>query len=99
MFRFAKLAEIESDIMQTRQRGQMQVLPTLHRMHLQVHDELLKLKSDTDEFSTLTPDELLQSIVAAVHGLPPLLRHQLDDQLSNSNIVQFPDSKKDESAL
>jgi hypothetical protein len=88
-FRHAKLAELEQDIMQTRQRGQMQVLPTLHRLHINLHDEIRQMRADLDETADMSPDELLNSIVAAVHSLPPLLRHQFDQQLQAHNVVQF----------
>ena len=88
-FRHAKLAELEQDIMQTRQRGQMQVLPTLHRLHINLHDEIRQMRAEAEDSNDMSPDELLNSIVAAVHSLPPLLRHQLDQQLEAHNIVQF----------
>ena len=88
-FRHAKLAELEQDIMQTRQRGQMQVLPTLHRLHINLHDEIRQMRAEAEDSNDMSPDELLNSIVAAVHRLPPLLRHQLDQQLEAHNVVQF----------
>ena len=75
--------------MQTRQRGQMQVLPTLHRLHINLHDEIRQMRAEAEDSNDMSPDELLNSIVAAVHSLPPLLRHQLDQQLEAHNIVQF----------
>src|SRR6056300_1359412 len=88
-FRHAKLAELEQDIMQTRQRGQMQVLPTLHRLHINLHDEIRQMRAEAEDSNDTSPAELVNSIVAAVHSLPPLLRHQLDQQLEAHNVVQF----------
>ena len=91
-FRRAKLTEINGDIMSTRIRGSVQVLPALHRLHLQVHDELTTMKHERDQLDTITnPDELLQTIAIAVQGLPPLLRDQLIDTLNTNfeNVIQF----------
>jgi hypothetical protein len=88
-FRHAKLSELESDIMQTRQRGQMQVLPTLHRLHINLHDEIRHLREEQQDTDDMSPDDLLASIVAAVHSLPPLLKHQLDKQLQAHNVVKL----------
>lgn len=81
-FRRMKLIEIAGDIMSTRTRGSVQVLPALHRLHIQTHDELTQMKREMDDFDDVeNPDDLIQTIAIAVAGLPPVLRDRLNDML------------------
>ena len=81
-FRRMKLIEIAGDIMSTRTRGSVQVLPALHRLHIQTHDELTQMKRELDDFDDVeNPDDLIQTIAVAVAGLPPVLRDRLNDML------------------
>ena len=81
-FRRSKLIEIAGDIMSTRTRGSVQVLPALHRLHIQTHDELTQMKREIDDFDDVeNPDDLIQTIAVAVAGLPPVLRDRLNDML------------------
>lgn len=89
-FRRMKLIEIAGDIMSTRTRGSVQVLPALHRLHIQTHDELTQMKSERDDFDQVeNPDDLIQTIAIAVAGLPPVLRDRLNDMLDidMSNVI------------
>lgn len=82
-FRRMKLIEIAGDIMSTRTRGSVQVLPALHRLHIQTHDELTQMKREIDDFDDVqNPDDLIQTIAIAVAGLPPILRDRLNDMLA-----------------
>jgi len=82
-FRRMKLIEIAGDIMSTRTRGSVQVLPALHRLHIQTHDELTQMKREQDDFDDVeNPDDLIQTIAIAVAGLPPILRDRLNDMLA-----------------
>lgn len=91
-FRRAKLCEIAGDIMSTRMRGSVQVLPSLHRLHLSVHDELTSMKEERDELdSIMNPDELLHTIAIAAAGLPPILKDKLQELITNdfTNVIPF----------
>ena len=76
--------------MSTRMRGSVQVLPALHRLHLQVHDELTQMKKEQDELDEITnPEELLHTIAVAAAGLPPLLKQKLQSLIDNdfTNVI------------
>ena len=91
LFRQYKLWEISQDIEATRQRGSHHALPQFHRLHLQVHDEWVQLKKESEEFDGMTnPDEVLHQIAMAVQGLPPILRDRLEAMLTNDNVIVFP---------
>ena len=90
LFRQYKLWEISQDIEATRQRGSHHALPQFHRLHLQVHDEWVSLKKETEEFDNMTnPDEVLHQIAIAVQGLPPILRDRLETMLGG-DVIMFP---------
>ena len=91
-FRKQKLIEIGADIISTRIRGSVQVLPALHRLHLTTHDELTSMRKERDAMDDVTnPDELLQTIAIAVQGLPPILKDQLHDMMNTDfrNVIPF----------
>lgn len=91
-FRRSKLCEIAGDIMSTRLRGSVQVLPSLHRLHLQVHDELTQMKEEREELdSVMNPEELLHTIAIAAAGLPPILKDKLQELITNdfTNVIPF----------
>ena len=47
--RVSKLGEVEADILLARSRGSVHVLPQLHRLHVQLHDDLIGLKKEHEE--------------------------------------------------
>lgn len=92
LFRRNKLVEISDDIQETRERGSFHSLPQFHRLHLQVHDEYIQMKRESEELEGLTdPNEVLHQIAIAVAGLPPLLKDKLMDIIEGdySNIIPF----------
>jgi hypothetical protein len=96
-FRRAKLVEIAGDIISTRLRGSVQVLPQLHRLHIQTHDEITAMRRELEEMDGMTdPDEIFQTIAIAVNGLPPILKEKLIDVLSvdYSNVIPFKQGEK-----
>lgn len=96
-FRRSKLIEIAGDIISTRLRGSVQVLPQLHRLHIQTHDELTSMRRELEEMEGMTdPDEIFQTISIAVNGLPPILKEKLIDILSDdySNVIPFKQGEK-----
>ena len=87
-FRQQKLAEIASDILSVRDRGSVHVLPQLHRLHIQVHDELQAIKKEIEEIDGISdPDEMLHTIAMAVQSLPPVLRDRLSGMLNPTDKV------------
>ena len=87
-FRQQKLAEIASDILSVRDRGSVHVLPQLHRLHIQVHDELQAIKKEIEEIDGISdPDEMLHTIAMAVQSLPPVLRDRLSGMLNATDKV------------
>lgn len=93
-FREKKLHEVGCDIVATRLRGSVHVLPQLHRLHMQIYDELAQLKADQDELeATMSSDGVLSTILSTISRLPPLLRAKIQDELDGggSKVVAFPD--------
>ena len=89
-FRQAKLVEIAADIQATRDRGSHHALPQFHRLHVQIHDEYMQMKTDAEELDGVTnPDELLLTIAMAVKGLPPILKDRLIDMLSGQILTVY----------
>jgi len=89
-FRQAKLVEIAADIQATRDRGSQHALPQFHRLHVQIHDEWVQMKTDAEELDGVTnPDELLQTIAMAVKGLPPILKDRLIDMLDGAPLQMY----------
>lgn len=98
-FRRMKLIEIAGDIMSTRIRGSVQVLPALHRLHIETHDQLTQMRKEQEDFDGVdNPDDLIQTIAIAVAGLPPILRDRLNDMLSvdMSNVVPLRTNRANE---
>ena len=82
LYREHKLREIVHDMAQTRQRGSMHVLPPMHRLEIQLHDELTKMRTEAAEITAeMGADGLVSTIVSTLHRLPPVLRHRIQEQL------------------
>ena len=81
-YREHKLRELALDIAATRQRGSMHVLPPMHRLEIQLHDELTKMRTEAAEITAaMGADGLVSTIVSTMHRLPPVLRHRIQEQL------------------
>ena len=97
-FRQQKLKEVAGDIMATRLRGSVHVLPALHRLHLQIHDELATMKEEADVLSAeMNSQGLIATISQTIARLPPVLRHQLRDELeglTTAQVVPFPQQEE-----
>ena len=91
--RVSKLGEVEADILLARSRGSVHVLPQLHRLHVQLHDDLISLKKEHEEVGEMSVEGLIHSIVTTVSTLPPIVRHQILDHLEGlerGNLIRYP---------
>ena len=94
-FRIQKLREIEADIQVARARGSVHVLPPLHRLHLTTHDELQKIREETQDVDpTMDAAGLISTITTTISRLPPTLRHEILDRLEaleSGDLIPFPE--------
>jgi hypothetical protein len=89
-----KLREIESDIQFAREEKVIHTLGSLHKLHIQQHEELRTFMEAQKENMGANADELISQIVDVVQGLPPILKKQVMDELQAdpTNIVRFKTS-------
>ena len=89
--RLQKLVEVQTDIVAARARNSVHVLPTLHRLEIELHDQIIALQKEQAEAGAgLNADECIATIVSAAVQLPPLLRHRLYDELAKlDNVIAF----------
>ena len=99
-YREHKLRELALDIAATRQRGSMHVLPPMHRLEIQLHDELTKMRTEAAEITAqMGADGLVSTIVSTMHRLPPVLRHRIQEQLealTTGAVVVMPSVEESE---
>ena len=81
-FRLEKIASIREDMQSVRARGSVHVLPPLHRLEIDLHDQVVAIRDKQADMKTMDNEELLQTIVTTISQLPPLLRHRLEDSLT-----------------
>ena len=93
--RRSKLREVAADIQLARARGSVHVLPQLHRLHVQLHDDMIELKKAEKEVKgEMSVQGLISSIVPTVSGLPPVVRHQILDHLEGletGKLIRYPE--------
>ena len=99
-FKGAKLEEIKLDLHGCRLRGSVNVLPSLHKLHLALYDEVHNLRVERKEQEAeLEGEGLLAHISALFNSLPPATSEQLfQDYQKKKQIIVFPnveESKKD----
>ena len=83
-FRIAKMQELQNDIQLTRARGSVNVLPQLHKLHVQLFDELTAIRADLAEFEgEMSPEQMLNSIIETIMSLPPSIRHTIHGTLDD----------------
>ena len=96
-YRLNKIESIKSDIEAARARGSVHVLPSLHKLEIELHDQITSLKKEDDEFNNeLSADECIATIIAAASKLPPILKDRLFVELSKidqPNIIEFQGQK------
>lgn len=78
LFRRIKLAEISNDIETARLERVVHSLPAFHKLHIQVHNEMLEhIEAAGDELREMSMDEHKRLLVDAFVNLPPIIRHEL----------------------
>lgn len=97
-FHATKLVEVANDIQYTRERGSVHVLPQLHRLHMQIHGDLHRLRDEEEEATaTMDMEGLMATIVDTVASLPPLVRHQITSQIEaceRAEIINIDDHRE-----
>ena len=84
-YRIEKLKEIGLDIQIARDEKVIHSLPTYHKLHIQVHNELREMVSASKDIQSLDSESLKREIVETIAGLPPILRTQILRELEEVN--------------
>jgi transposase-like protein len=78
LFRRMKIQEISNDIETARQERVVHSLPAFHKLHIQVHNEMLEyIEAAGDELREMSMDEHKRLLIDAFVNLPPIIRHEL----------------------
>tara|TARA_R100000353_G_C6384977_1_gene163044 strand:+ start:67 stop:567 length:501 start_codon:yes stop_codon:yes gene_type:complete len=91
-FRIAKLQEIAQDISIAREEKVIHSLPTYHKLHIQVHNELREMVSASKDVNAMDPESLKREIVEAITSLPPILKTQIMrelDEMNSPNVIRL----------
>ena len=99
-FKTSKLQEVSIDLDACRMRGQYNVLPSLHRLHLSLYDECNQLKQEQKELQeSIETKGLISSILTTINQLPPVLKQQLEKEIltKESKVITFPTALTNES--
>ena len=92
LFRIQKLKEIFLDLDACRDARSMGPLTGLHKLQLDLHDQITALKKAAGEIDEdLNPDEMIIQFEQAFLSLPPLVKDQLIDLFTaeTSNVVSI----------
>ena len=98
-FKSGKLEEVNLDLHACRERGQYNVLPSLHRLHLNLYDECEKLNQAQKEIAaTLEADGLVSGILSTIAQLPPVIRQRLEKEImaKESRVITFPQVREND---
>jgi IS30 family transposase len=98
-FRMSKLEEIKLDLHACRMRGQMNIIPQLHRIHLSTYDEVQSLVEKQQEIeSNMENKGLVAQILSTINQLPPVLKQQIEEELLTKDVkvLSFPKVENDE---
>ena len=85
-FRINKLNEVAMDIQIAREEKVIHSLPTYHKLHISIHNELREMVSASKEIDSLDSDNLKREIIDTIANLPPILRTQIIRELEESNL-------------
>jgi len=80
-------------------RGQMNIIPQLHRIHLSTYDEVQSLVEKQNEIeSNMENKGLVSQILSTINQLPPVLKQQIEDEFlaKEIKILKFPKVENDE---
>ena len=73
-----KLKEIREDIQRCRDESKLTALSQLHRLEVQMHDEItIALDGQADPIVGMDADQLVDFITAAILDLPPVLQDSI----------------------
>ena len=92
-FKGKKLEEVNLDLHACRLRGQYNVLPALHRLHLSLYDECQQLHKEQEEIAgSIEAEGLINGILSTIAQLPPVLKQKLEKEILNkeSRVITFP---------
>jgi hypothetical protein len=67
-------------------------LPTYHKLHIQIHNELREMVTASKDIQNLDSESLKREIVETISGLPPILRTQIInelEELSAPNVIRL----------
>ena len=84
-FRIDKLKELEMDIEIARTEKVIHSLPTYHKLHISIHNELREMVSASKDIQSFDAESLKREIVETIAGLPPILRAQIQTELDAIN--------------
>lgn len=98
LFRRMKLNEISNDISTARDERVVHSLPAFHKLHIQVHNEMLEyIEAAGDEFREISMDENKRLLVDAFVNLPPIIRHELLEIIEaheSGNVIRLKTNDK-----
>ena len=86
-FRVMKLKEIADDLQMARDERVIHALPTFHKLHIAVHNELREYVSSTKDIQNLDSQSLINEIVDSIASLPISLQTSVYSRLE---IAQMP---------
>lgn len=83
-FRLEKLREVSQDIQLARREQVIHSLPTFHKLHMSIHNELREFISANKDIQNLDPDTIINEMVDAISSLPISLKTQITRKLQES---------------
>ena len=98
LFRRMKLMEISNDIETARVERVVHSLPAFHKLHIQVHNEMLEyIEAAGDELREMSMDEHKRLLIDAFVNLPPIIRHELLEVIEaheSGNVIRLNTNDK-----
>ena len=91
-FRIQKLQEVALDILVAREERVIHSLPTFHKLHISIHNELREFVASNKDIQSLDSETLKREIVETISNLPPLLKTQIIRELEESqapNVIRL----------
>ena len=99
-FKTSKLEEVSIDLDACRMRGQYNVLPSLHRLHLSLYDECNQLKQEQKEIeASIKAEGAITNILTMINQMPPVIKQQIEKEIlsKKTKVITFPTALKNES--
>ena len=92
LFMVQNYFEISGDISLTRQRGSVNVLPSLYRLRMDIHSQVQAIMAEQADQTEEDADILLATVLHTIQSLPPIMRHTIHGhlkQLEMGNVIPF----------